>query len=88
MTVQAWIIFTPEQRDAAVLLNDDGAAKIFPRYIDNPLANNLGEGVLIGCSVAPARLLNDPDYARWVSTVGQFPIRSLDSEVLFLPSEE
>lgn len=35
--------------------------------------------------VSPARLLNDPDYQRWVPTLGLLPIHVLDSETLFPP---
>jgi len=84
MTVQAWIIMDQQQRDAATAL-DDGNAMLGARLIDNPLSNNLGQGTLVGKWVAPARLLNDPDYSRWVPTLGSFPIVVMDSETLFLP---
>lgn len=86
MTVQAWIIMSQAERDAAVALNDT-TAKVLPRAIDNPLANNLGEGVLVSKYVAPARLLNDPLYVRWVDTLGTLPIRTMDSDALFVPDE-
>lgn len=51
--------------------------------INNLLANNLGYGTLLGKWVAPARLLNDPEYVRWVDTLGTLPIHVMDSETLF-----
>jgi len=85
MTVQAYIVMTPSEKDAAVLL--DGLNGIFlgPQEITNSLANNLGFGTLVGQWVSPARLLNDPEYERWVSTLGTLPIHVMDSETLFPP---
>lgn len=87
MTVQAMIIMTQSERDAAEALNDVNA-ELGSRQIDNPLANNLGYGTLVGKWIAPARLLNDPAYVRWVPTLGELPIHILDSDILFLPVEE
>lgn len=87
MTVQAWIIMTQEERDDATALDDMDAA-LGAREIVNALANNLGYGTLVGKWVAPARLLNDPDYARWVPTLGTLPIAVMDSDTLFAPPEE
>lgn len=84
MTVQAWIIMTEAQKVSATLL-DDEEAMLGARQIDNPLSNNLGFGTLVGEWVAPARLLNDPAYVRWVPTLGALPIHVLDSDVVFLP---
>ena len=84
MTVQAWVIMTETQKNAATLL-DDEEAMLGARDIDNPLANNLGHGTLTTKWVAPARLLNDVAYARWVPTLGTLDIRTLDSDVIFLP---
>lgn len=85
MTVQAWIVMTPAEKTAAALLDDQEVA-LGGREIDNALANNLGYGTLLGQWVAPARLLNDSDYARWVPTLGLLPIHVMDSDTLFLPS--
>jgi hypothetical protein len=84
MTVQAWIVMTTAEKDAATLLDDENAA-LGARQIENALANNLGYGTLVGQWVAPARLLNDPDYSRWVPTLGQLPIHVMDSDTLFAP---
>jgi hypothetical protein len=84
MTVQAWIVLTEDQKDEAVLLDGNGIA-LGPRLVENPLANNLGYGTLVGKWVSPARLLNDPDYQRWVPTLGLLPIHVMDSETLFPP---
>lgn len=86
MTVQAWILMTASEKDAATLL-DDHNAMLGAREVTNLLANNLGYGVLVGKWVAPARLLNDPDYIRWVPTLGLLPIHVLDSETIFPPPE-
>jgi hypothetical protein len=87
MTVQAWIIMTQTQRDDATALDDDDAM-LGARQIDNALSNNLGQGTLVGKWVAPARLLNDPDYSRWVPTLGTLPIAVMDSDTLFVPPPE
>lgn len=84
MTVQAYILMTQEERDAATALDGNGVA-LGAQQIDNPLANNLGFGTIVGMWVAPARLLNDPDYARWVPTLGTLPIHVMDSATLFVP---
>jgi hypothetical protein len=85
MTVQAMIVMTGPQKDAAVLLNDD-EIQVQPPEVTNSLANNLGYGTLVGQFVVGARLLNDPDYTRWVSTLGTYPIHVMDSDTLFTPS--
>lgn len=84
MTVQAWIVMTTAQKDAATLLDDEDAM-LGAREVENALANNLGYGTLLGEWVAPARLLNDPDYARWVASLGELPIHVMDSDTLFPP---
>lgn len=84
MTVQAYIIMTTAQKTAAELL-DNTEQMLGPRQIDNSLANALGEGVLVAKWVSPARLLNDPEYTRWVPEMEGYPIRVFDSETLFLP---
>lgn len=84
MTVQAWIVMTTAEKNAATIL-DDEEAMLGARQIDNPLANNLGYGALVDKWVAPARLLNDINYARWVPTLGLLPIHVMDSDTLFIP---
>lgn len=84
MTVQAYIVMTPAEKDDAVLLDGNGIA-LGPQEVTNVLANNLGYGTLVGKWVSPARLLNDPDYARWVPTLGTLAIHVMDSETLFPP---
>lgn len=87
MTTQAFLLFTDSDVAAVNEVNalDTGVA-VIPRQIDNPLANNLGEGVVVGVySVAPARLLNDPEYTAYLEVCGSLPIRVWDSDVLFLP---
>jgi hypothetical protein len=84
MAVLAYIVMTTDEKNAATLL-DDHDAMLGAKEIDNPLADNLGLGVLVGKWVAPARLLNDPEYARWVPTLGLLPIHVMDSDTLFIP---
>lgn len=80
-----FIVMTPTEKNDAVAL-DGGGIALGPREINNALANNLGRGTLVGHWVAPARLLNDPDYARWVPTLKLLPIHVIGSDVLFAPS--
>ena len=87
MATFAWIIMTPAQAASAVALNYEDAG-VDPREIDNPLANNLGYGTLLGQKAVPARLLNDPPYAPWWPTFGAYPIHVMDSDTLFLPIPE
>lgn len=87
MTVLAYIVMTTSEKDAATLLDDEEAI-LAAREIDNPLADNLGYGVLLGKWVAPARLLNDELYVRWVQTLGLLPIHILDTDVIFIPPPE
>jgi hypothetical protein len=90
MTVQVYIIMTQAQRDAGEALNDVNAA-LGSQEIENPLADNLGlktslgVSTVIGMWVAPARLLNDPTYVRWVSTLGTYPIFVIDSDTILAP---
>ena len=65
-------------------LNDE-EIQVLPPEVTNPLADNLGYGTLVGQFVLAARLLNDPDYARWGSTLGTYPIHVMDSDTLFGP---
>ncbi len=91
MTTQAFIILTETEAAAAVDLNpEEGVEKVsvWPRVIDNPTANNLGEGVLVGKFVLPARILNNLEYSAWHPTLSVLPIRTMDSDVLFLPDPE
>lgn len=87
MGVQAWVAMTEAQKDAAEALNQPTGAKVEGRHVNNPLANNLGFGTLVGMWVAPARILNDAAYDRWLSTLGKYPIHVLDDETIFLPPD-
>ena len=87
MTVQAWIVMTTSEKTAATLLDDEDAM-LGAREVTNTLANNLGFGTLVGKWVAPARLLNDTAYVRWVPTLGVLSIYVLDSDTIFPPPEE
>jgi len=89
MTVQAWLVFTPSQKAAAFAKSETTNFKVIPRDIDNPLAGNLGDpAVVVGNAVAPASILNDAEYSPvWLDSLGNLPIRTLDSDILFLPPE-
>jgi hypothetical protein len=87
MTTIAWIIMDENTKDTAEALND-GTAAVEGRYVDNPLSANLGLGVTIYQQwVMPARVLNAPLYERWVPVLGALPIRTIDSDVLFIPED-
>lgn len=89
MTTQAWLILTPAACDAVLALNEpESGVAVIPREIDNPLANNLGEGTLVGKFVAPARVLNDAEYSAYYALCSTMPIRTMDSDVLFVPPPE
>ena len=87
---QAWLIMTSAQNldVLAINLTTTHPSRIIPREINNPLANNLGEGTLLGKFVAPARLLNDPLSVDFYTLCGTMPIRTIDSDILFLPVED
>ncbi|XAI95111.1 hypothetical protein [Microcystis phage Mwe-JY13] len=88
MTVQAWLIFPGDKAIEVLSLNTESVS-IIPRAINNPLANLLGYGLLQanGSKVAPARILNDPDYSGFWSFCSVLQIAVMDSETLFLPEE-
>ena len=86
--VMAMIILTEEQRNDALALN---AANVpfgmDPRLIDNPIANALGHGTLVGRYIVAARCLNDVNLQAWWPMLTGLPIYVLDGETLFLPPE-
>ncbi|MBY5698390.1 hypothetical protein [Rhizobium leguminosarum] len=88
MPVLAMIIMDATERTAAMALNEIGVVGVNPRLIDNPLANQLGLGTLLGLYVTGAQLLNDPASERWYEMFSDNDIRILDSEVIFLPFVE
>lgn len=87
MPVMAVFILDQQQRDKAVALNKAPFA-VEPRLIDNPLANNLGIGTLVGQFMLPARILNKPEMNAWWPLLGSMPIRTLDMDVLFQPDPD
>lgn len=87
MTTIAWLLMDDNEKDDAVALNGEGVG-VNPRLIDNPLADNQEFGDIVGLWVMPARLLVDPDYERWYDLCSEFPIRTMDSDILFLPPVE
>jgi len=82
MAVQAWIVMTATEKDMASILDDENAV-LGAREIVNALADDLGYNTLVGKWVAPARILKDPDYTRWVASLGSRPIHVMDSDTLF-----
>jgi hypothetical protein len=90
MTVQAWLVFTSDDNTDVLALNEpESGVAVIPRLVDNPLANQLGEGdIATERYVCPARLLNDPDYTPYWTLCSGLPIRTWDSDVLFLPDPE
>lgn len=84
--VKAFIVMSAEQHAEGNSLNDANV-ELGGRKIDNPLSDNLGWGSLVGKYVVGAQLLNDQAYARWVPTLGTYPIHVLDTDTLFIPDE-
>lgn len=84
MAVQALFLLTEAEKVAVEALNNQ-TYDVHARQIDNPLANNLGMGTLVGTWVLPARILNDSGYVRFWEVLGPLPIAVLDSETLFVP---
>lgn len=80
MTVQTFIIMTAADKTAAQAINDDNAA-VMPRLVDNTLAPS----DIAGKWVAPARILNDPAYSRWVASLSVLPRQILDADMIFAP---
>lgn len=88
MTVQSWLIFTPAQATQVVEESKATNFKIEPRVIDGQFVANLGEPLLVGGNyVASVAVLVGPEYGPvWASTwVGSLPVRTADSDILFLP---
>ena len=87
MSEQAWIIMTQIERDRATDLDDENT-KLGARFVDNLVADSLGLGILVGKWVAPARLLYDLDYRRWVEVLDMLPVAVINSNMLFSPTTE
>lgn len=88
MATQAWLLFDATQKAGVEALNASNPVHVIPRAINNTMADQLSDapGTLTGSHfVAPARLLNDPDYVGFVSLCETLPIYTWDSDVLFLP---
>lgn len=92
MTVQACMLLSPAMTASAIALNSasaaNGGGQVNPRLIDNPLANNLGVGSVLGFGYFSAYLLNSPSYATFYDLLKNQPIYVFDSSVLFLPQPE
>lgn len=87
MATQAFILVTSAQKgDVDALYDDEADGNVVPIEIDNPLANQLGEGTLVGSYVFPARVLNDDLYNRYDELCSSYPIYTWDSDVLFTPA--
>lgn len=88
MTVQSWLIFTPEEAAQVVTESQSTDYRIEPRIIDGQFVVNLGEPLLVvGKFVAAVEVLVGPEYDPvWAPTwVGMLPVRTADSDILFLP---
>lgn len=88
MTIQSWLIFTAEQAAQVVEESQTIQFRIAPRIIDGQFVSNLDEPLLVvGKYVAPIEVLVGPEYEPvWADTwVGLLPVRSADTDVLFLP---
>jgi len=88
MTIQSWLIFTPAEAEQVVEESKSTDFRIEPRVIDGQFVANLNEPLLFaGQFVAPIEVLVGPEYGPvWGSTwVGSLPVRTADSDILFLP---
>lgn len=88
MTVQSYLIFTPEQSAQALKDSEKTVFKIEPRVIDGQFVGNLGDPLLVvGNYVTGVEVLIGPEYGPvWGNTwVGELPVRTADSDILFLP---
>jgi hypothetical protein len=85
--IQTWILVPTAGIAALRNLNQKDAA-VEPRLIDDPAANTLGFGMLLGKYVLPARIADDPRYSRWASRIAAIPRGDADAEDLFLPSTD
>lgn len=89
MTVFAFTVLTEAQRDAVVAVNGTPAAfgvAINPRLIDNPMADELGFGVLTGSYICQAALRNDETYSAFHEALAAGTIRLLDTDTVIVPS--
>lgn len=72
-----WIVMSAAERARATVMNDDNA------FLG---ARRIVHGTHAGCWVAPARLLADPDYARWHAILSPLPRLFATPEMLFPPA--
>ena len=87
MVMINWIVLTAQDCIDVVSLNGEHA-RIEPREINNPAANNLGKGTLLGLFVIASRVLNNNVYDRWIDLLDNFPRHDIDSDSLFLPIQD
>lgn len=88
MALQSWLIFTPAQSEQVLADSASTDFKIEPRVIDGQFVANLGEPLfVVGKYVAPVEVLVGPEYGPvWANSwVGGLPLRTADSDILFLP---
>lgn len=84
MIIDYLIVPDQETEDAIEALNADhvGIAVIgFP--INNPTADTLGHGTLVGKWVIPASLLTDPLFVDWYDLIKDLEPLTTDSDNLF-----
>ncbi|AGC35626.1 hypothetical protein RHEph03_gp059 [Rhizobium phage RHEph03] len=88
MAATAMIIATPEQKAAAEAINAEAVgAQVMGLLINNPAADRLGYGTLVGNYVFSVNTLNDPLAYQFWPVLGELPIRIIDIDVIFLPVE-
>ncbi len=89
MAIQSWLIFTPAEGARVVEESENTDFKIEPRVINGQFVGNLDEPLLVaGKFVAPVEVLVGSEYGPvWGPTwVGRLPVRTADSDVLFVSS--
>jgi hypothetical protein len=103
MSMMNMFVLTSAQRTASMGLDSDANAAIDPRAVDNTSPgvglnlNASATGVLpgavvtlVGCYVAPKRIVDDPDYQHYcpnlVAYLLTLPFCSVETETIFAPS--
>ena len=87
MTNRNWIVLTTTDAAAATALNTRDAA-VAPRVIDNPRADSLGPGGLVGALALPQRILEHPGYMAWRGRLADLPVVTADAGELFVVLDE
>lgn len=88
MAIQSFLVFTPAQNTQVVADSANTDFKILPRVIDGQFVANLGDPLLVaGNYVTGTEVLLGEEYGPvWADTwVGELPVRTADTDILFLP---